>query len=283
LRRSFSVKADGAGGFSDFIHGVTLAADFDNSVIASDDLAYFIPAAKSWKKTIRIDGQVSGSVDRLYADKLQVRLGNNTIINGNVSVIGLPDINKTLLNIEAKEFSTTFQDAVSFFPELARVKNPNVRALKYLKFRGTFTGFVNDFVSYGTIQTALGSLTTDINMKLPKNGEAVYSGSLSTDGFQLGRLINNNDLGVVDFHGDIKGRSFDWNKMSLNIDGLIHRIRYGDYTYRNIRGKGIVSKRQLNGKFTVNDPNADLEINGLIDFSKSIRYLMLRHRSAGPT
>jgi hypothetical protein len=270
LRRSFSLKADGTGGFSNFLHGVTLNADFDNSVISSDDLAFFIPDAKRWKKTIRIDGQVSGPVDRLTGDQLLVRLGNNTIISGNISVIGLPDVNKTLLNIEAKEFSTTFQDAVSFFPELARVKNPDVRALSYLKFKGTFTGFVNDFVSYGTIQTALGTLTTDINMKLPKGGEAVYSGSLSTDGFQLGRLINNRDLGVVDFHGDIKGRSFDWNKMSLNIDGLVHRIRYRDYTYQNIRGKGIVSKQQLNGKFTVNDPNADLEINGLVDFSKAV-------------
>ncbi len=270
LRRSFVLTADGPGGFGDFVRGVTLDADFDNSVISSDDLAYFIPDAKGWKKTIRINGNVSGPVERLNADNLLVRLGNNTVISGNVSVIGLPDISKTLLNIEAKEFSTTFQDAVSFFPQLARVRNPNVRALSYLKFQGNFTGFVNDFVSSGTIQTALGTLKTDLNLKLPKNGEAVYHGSLKTGGFQLGRLINNADLGIVDFEGEIKGHSFDWNKMSLNINGLVRRIRYQDYTYQNIRGNGVVSKKQLNGNFKVEDPNADLEINGLIDFSGNI-------------
>jgi hypothetical protein len=270
LRRSFSLKAEGSKGFSDFIHGVTMDADFANSTISSDDLAYFIPSARNWNKDIRIDGKVNGSVDRLNGEDLQVRLGKNTLINGNVSVVGLPDINKTLLNIEAKELSTSFADAVSFFPELGRLRSPNVRALSYLRFKGTFTGFVNDFVSYGTIQTALGTLTTDINMKLPKGGEAVYSGSISTDGFQLGRFINNKDLGIVDFHGDIKGRSFDWNKINLNIDGIIHRIRYGNYTYQNIKGRGTVTKQQLNGDFTVNDPNADLHLNGLIDFSKRV-------------
>lgn len=270
LRKAFAMRAEGPKGFSSFVHGVALDANFDQSTISSDDLAFFIPDAKTWKKTIRINGHVSGPVDRLSADNLLVRMGNNTVINGNISVIGLPDINKTLLNVEAKELSTSFADVISFFPELGHVSNPNVRALSYLKFKGTFTGFVNDFVSYGTIQTALGTLTTDVNMKLPKNGEAVYSGSISTDGFQLGRFINNSDLGIVDFHGDIKGRSFDWNKINLNIDGIIHRIRYGDYTYQNIKGKGTVSKQQLNGDFTVNDPNADLHLNGLIDFSKKV-------------
>src|SRR5205085_11964659 len=127
---------------------------------------------------------------------------------------------------------------ITFFPALRNITSPNVRALSYLRFKGSFTGFVNDFVSYGTIQTALGTLTTDINMKLPKGGEAVYSGTLETDGFQLGTLINDNKLGIVDFHGDIKGRSFDWNKINLNIDGIIHRIYYDGYTYQNIKGKG---------------------------------------------
>lgn len=270
LRKSFALKAEGRGGFADFLHGVTMNADFDNSVISSDDLAYFIPSAKGWKKTIQINGKVEGAVDRLNADNLLVKLGNNTVVNGNVSVVGLPDINKTLLNIEAKDFHTTYHDAVSFFPGLARQKGLNVRALSYLKFKGTFTGFVSDFVSYGTIQTALGTLTTDINMKLPANGDAVYSGSVSTDGFQLGTLINNRDLGVVDFHGDVKGRSFDFNRINLNIDGIVHRIYYGGYTYQNIRGKGTVSKQQLNGDFTVKDPNADIHLNGLIDFSKKL-------------
>ncbi|WP_162944702.1 translocation/assembly module TamB domain-containing protein [Flavisolibacter nicotianae] len=270
LHRSFSLRAEGPKGFSDFLHSVTMDADFADATISSDDLAYFIPSARNWNKDIRIEGKVNGAVDRLNADDLLVRLGKNTVINGNVSVVGLPDINKTLLNVEAKELSTTYDDAVSFFPELGRLKNPNARALRYLRFKGTFTGFVNDFVSYGTIQTALGTLTTDINMKLPKGGEAVYSGSVSTDGFQLGTLINNKDLGIVDFHGNVKGRSFDWNKISLDIDGIVHRIRYGGYTYQNIKGKGTIKKQQLNGDFTINDPNADLHLNGLIDFSKRI-------------
>jgi hypothetical protein len=270
LSNYFSLRFPSTKSLGDFVHAVSMEARFKNAAISSDDLAYFIPDARNWKKGIKINGEVGGTVDGLASKDLQIWLGNNTYINGNVSVVGLPDINKTLLNIEAKELRTTYQDAVGFFPELAKVSTPNVRALSYLRFRGTFTGFINDFVSYGTIQTALGTLTTDLNMKLPKGGEPVYSGTLNTAGFQLGRFINNDKLGIVSFDGSVKGRSFDFNRISLNIDGTIDKFHWDNYTYQNIKGKGIFSKRQFNGDLVMNDPNADLHISGLVDFSKDI-------------
>ncbi|MDB5208579.1 MAG: hypothetical protein JWR72_3654, partial [Flavisolibacter sp.] len=270
LADHFAMHFESTKSLADFVHAVTMNANFNQASISSDDLAFFIPDAKTWKKNIKINGLVEGTIDGLASDNLELWLGRSTYINGNISVVGLPNINKTLLNIEAKALRTTYNDAVAFFPALARLKTPNVKALSYLNFKGSFTGFVNDFVSYGTIQTALGTLTTDINMKLPKSGEPVYSGTVSTEGFQLGTLINNKQLGIVDFHGSVKGRSFDWNKINVNIDGIIHRIKWDNYTYQNIKGKGAISKQLFNGDFTIKDPNADLHLNGLIDFSKDL-------------
>jgi hypothetical protein len=107
-------------------------------------------------------------------------------------------------------------------------------------------------------------------MKLPKSGEPVYSGTISTAGFQLGTLLNNKQLGLVDFDGSVKGHSFDWNKINVDIDGVVRRIRWDNYTYHNVKGKGAISKQLFNGDFTIKDPNADLHLNGLIDFSKGI-------------
>ena len=270
LSDRFSLRFPSTKSLGDFVHAVTMEANFKNASISSDDLAYFIPDARDWKKAIRINGLVEGTVDALASENLELWLGNNTYVSGDVSIIGLPDISKTLLNIEARDLRTTYADAVSFFPALARVTNPNIRALDYLRFQGSFTGFVNDFVSYGTIQTALGTVTTDINMKLPKSGEPVYSGSIQTNGFQLGELINEPRLGIVDFRGDIKGRSFDLNRINVDMDGTIDRVHWDGYTYQNIRGKGVVNKQKFVGDFAINDPNADLQISGLIDFSKDV-------------
>ena len=270
LRNHFAMRYNSIGDMSDFLHAVTMEANFDQSTISSDDIAFFAPTLKTWNKNIKIDGKVRGTVDGLSSEDLEVWAGNNTYVRGAVSLVGLPNINETLINIEAEELRTTYSDAVSFIPAIRGITTPNLNKLTYLRFKGTYTGFVNDFVTYGTIQTNLGTLQTDLNMKFPKNGEPAYTGKLSTNGFQLGAFINSPHLGLVDFHGTVKGKGFKWQTLDMNIDGTVPRIQYGNYTYRNITAKGNLTNRLFNGDFLMKDPNANMHLKGLVDLTGSI-------------
>ena len=62
----------------------------------------------------------------------------------------------------------------------------DISELDYLKFRGNFTGFLSDFVTYGTLETKLGTIVTDLNMKLPEDRLSSYSGNIKTSNFLLG-------------------------------------------------------------------------------------------------
>ncbi|MFL5788772.1 MAG: translocation/assembly module TamB domain-containing protein [Flavisolibacter sp.] len=266
----YSMKYADISSMDNFIHAVTMEANFTKASISSDDIAFFAPEVKSWKKEIKIDGRVKGTVDALSAPNLTVWAGSNTFIRGSLSLVGLPKINETLINIEAKELNTTYSDAVQFIPSIRNINKPDLSKLRYIKFTGTYTGFINDFVTFGTLQTNLGTLVTDLNMKFPSNDIPVYSGTISTAGFQLGKFIDAPDLGLVDFHGKINGRGFKWSTLNMNIDGIIHHIQYGNYTYQNITAKGKLSNQQFNGDFLIKDPNADLHMTGLIDLKESI-------------
>lgn len=259
-------------GMNNFVHDVLLEADFSKAALSSDDIAFFAPETKSWNRLIQVNGNVKGTVDALNAQDLEVWAGNKTYLNGNVSVVGLPDIDETLFNVEAKELKTTYADAVNFVPELRQVTTPNLRQLQYLRFKGTYTGFLNDFVTFGTLQTALGSLTTDLNMKLPKKGQPLYSGKLTTTGFQLGKFLNSDELGIVDFKGKINGRGFDWETLDVKVNGTMPRFELGDYVYRNISTDGVLSNRKFNGHFVMNDPNASVNLAGLIDFTGKVPF-----------
>lgn len=254
-------------GMKDFNHTVMMETNFSKASLASDDIAFFAPATKDWNRVISLNGKVKGTVDALNAKDLEIWAGDKTYVNGNMSIVGLPNIDETLFNIEARDLRTTYADAVNFVPALRNVTTPNLRKLQYLHFQGTYTGFINNFVSYGTIQTALGSLNTDLNMQFPKKGEPVYSGRLSTNGFQLGQFLNSEQLGIVAFNGAIKGNGFNWKTLDMNIDGTIHRFGFGDYVYQNITAKGTLSNRKFNGDFVIKDPNIDLALKGLIDFT----------------
>ncbi|MER3470710.1 MAG: hypothetical protein C4330_05085 [Chitinophagaceae bacterium] len=269
LRNYFAMRFDSLGSLNDIEHAVKMDANFVNSEIASNDVALFAPYLKTWHRKFGLNGKIKGTVDDLSGKAVTIQSGS-TFFNGDFNIIGLPNINKSYINATASDLHTTYTDLSRMFPDIRKVTMPDFKRISYLHFHGTFTGFLNDFVTYGTIQTNLGTLVTDLNMKLPKGGLPAYSGSLTTKNFQLGRFFNNPDLGTVSFNGDVKGRGFTNSQLDLTLNGKVQKIQYNGYTYQNITAKGKISKNLLNGDFTMNDPNAAVHLTGLIDLSKAL-------------
>ncbi|GAB4092180.1 translocation/assembly module TamB domain-containing protein [Flaviaesturariibacter terrae] len=265
LRDYFAMHFASFDDMGDFVDKVRMDGHFAESYITSDDIAIFAPELKSWKRSFRVSGHIKGLVDDFSGEGADLRSGQ-TSLRGNFSVQGLTNPNNAFLNVEARDLVTSYNDAVTFIPALRTVTMPNLRKLGTIRFTGTYTGFFQDFVTYGTLHTALGSLRTDLNMKLPSHGVPVYSGSISTASFNLGQFFNNSDLGVVDFHGNIKGRGFTRSQLDMDLNGSIHRFQFRGYTYRNITAKGHLNSNSFNGDFAINDPSVEATINGLITF-----------------
>ncbi|WP_148661265.1 translocation/assembly module TamB domain-containing protein [Flavisolibacter tropicus] len=267
----FAMKFSDIGDMNDFIHAVTMNANFKNASVASDDIAYFAPQVKDWNKIFQLDGKAKGTVDALSGEHVNIRAGFSTALQGDFSLVGLPNIYETLITVKADELRTNYADAVTFIPALRDIRAPDLSKLGAIRFQGTYTGFINDFVTYGTIQTALGTVVSDLNMKLPQGSTPpVYSGSLNTSGFQLGQFLHNTDLGIVAFKGDVKGKGFDWKTLDMTVNGTVNKIQVQDYTYQNITAKGRLFKQTFSGDFAINDPNAQAKGNGMIDFSTSV-------------
>ncbi len=267
IRNYFRMSYDDMSSMNDFVHKVKMQAHFDDSEIDSDDIAFFAPGMQSWKKNIRLKGAVRGTVDDLVGKDLIIQAGNNTLLNGDISMTGLPDISQTFIDFKANDFRTTYDDAAAFVPAIRNVTTPNLRRLQYIRFNGSFTGFIRDFVTFGTIQTNLGIVKSDLNMKLPAGQQPVYSGTISTGYFKLGDFIGNSKIGAVALSGSLKGQGFDEKNRQANIDGKILFADYNGYRYDNIALKGKLDKKRFEGAASIKDEEADLTLNGLIDFN----------------
>lgn len=270
IRDYYRMSFDDFSDMGDYIHAVNMQASFVNSEIDSDDIAYFAPALGDWNKNIVLNGSVRGTVDDLVGKGLEVKAGENTYLNGDVSLTGLPAINQTFIDFRANEFRTTYASAVTIVPAIGRVQSPDLRKLGYLRFKGSFTGFIRDFVTFGTIQTNLGNVQTDLNMKLPQGKAPVYSGTLGTEYFRLGEFLNDEQIGAVALKGTVKGRGFSMSERNAEVDGNILFAEYNGYRYNNIQMKGKLDKRLFEGDASINDPEISLALNGLIDFNQEV-------------
>jgi hypothetical protein len=253
-----------------FLHKITLEGRFINSELNSDDLAFFAPELASMKRVFQIKGNAKGTIDNLTADKMQIRT-NNSFLDGNISLKGLPDIKNTFIDFEANDLQTTYADLYGIIPSLKDITEPNLNRLGTISYKGNYTGFINDFVAFGTIKTSLGTVTGDLNLKLPENKPAIYSGKISTQGFRLGDFLNNTDLGAITFSGKVKGSGFNTKNLDANFDGDIRSIEYAGYNYQNIIIKGDFKKKLFHGEASTNDPNLAIQsLKGTINFNEKI-------------
>lgn len=273
IRSFYSMSYNDFSDFGDYISKIKMAAIFEDSYIDSDDIAYFAPKLGSWKKKISLNGKVRGTVDDMVGKDMLVEAGSSTLFSGDISLTGLPDINRTFIDFHANDFRTTYGDAVTIIPAIRKVTSPDLRKLQYVNFKGNFTGFIRDFVTFGTIQTNLGTLVSDLNMKLPAGQEPVYSGNIATDNFKLGYFLDDKTLGDVALKAVIKGRGFNEKVRMVNFDGTIQYADFNGYRYHNIVVDGMLDKQMFEGTASIKDENADMRLNGIIDFnSKAPRF-----------
>ena len=250
--------------FANFTQAVTLEANFTNSDISSDDLGFFAPELKKWKRNFSINGNVTGTIDNLSGRGMLIRSGNS-YFDGDVAVKGLPyDV---YLNLTSHELRTNYTELSTIIPSLRTVTSPNLSALGNIHFTGNFTGFLKDFVTYGTLTTDLGTLVTDLHMQFPENNASLYSGKVTTNNFKLGRFIGDDQLGNISFNGNIAGKGFNAQNVDVTLDGNIRQVEFNNYNYQNIIAKGNFKNKVFKGDVSIDDPNVKIDgLNGTIDF-----------------
>ncbi|MHB1922033.1 MAG: AsmA family protein, partial [Chitinophagaceae bacterium] len=269
LKNYFRMKFAHFSDMNDFLNKVSLKANFQHSEVSSDDIAFFDPAMADWKMLFKIKGLVQGPISNLAATGMDIQSGGATRLQGRINMRGLPNINETFIEFHADNLYTSARDLKKFIPSLKKDTQINLAALTQINFKGSFTGFIHDFVAHGNFTTNLGTLQSDINMKtgIHKGETPVYSGNISAGNFDLGTLFKAPYLGKTTFVSRLDGKGFSFNTLKANLNASIANISINGYSYQNIKTNGQFDKKLFTGILLLQDPNASLSFNGSIDFN----------------
>lgn len=252
-----------------FTDSVTIALDLVNSVASLRDLNFFADALQNKKDSFVFrSATVRGKVSSLRIRDLDLYFGALSHVEGNVELQGLPNIEETFMSMRFKDVYTNGREVERMFPEAGPMP-PEVRRMGNIKVRGNFTGFINDFVAYAKIESDVGEVNSDINLKMADRPEqSVYKGRLQTKAFNLGKLLANDQLGLVTINkATVDGKGFTVESMKAQADAVIERFDFNKYPYANIKINGGANARLFNGTLSIDDPNAKLNFNGKMDYN----------------
>jgi len=252
-----------------FIDSVKLTTNLIDSKVSFKDIHYFAPTLLDSTEVVSLSGKSTGTIADLHVRDIDIAYGRNTRVRGKGEMKGLPDINETFIDVRASEAQTDRAELMKLFPEASLPQQVDVFGI--VSAKGSYTGFIYDFVSNASFKTALGNATSDLNLKIPMGGDTTqpsYSGKISLMDFNLGTLLGQKVVGTTTLDAEIKGRSFDLNKIQATLKADISHFDLNSYSYKNINVNGQVAKKFFNGSLNINDSNLQLAFLGSVDYAK---------------
>lgn len=268
LKTNLSAECENLMDFKNFANNVYVNGKIKEFKIDKNDIALFVPKAKKYLVDANLKGDLRGTFGNIKTENLKINIGNNTILEGSGSIKGLPTINQTLLDIKVDRLNTNSTELKKLlgFTKLPKELNQ----LGKINFKGTFFGFINDFVAAGTLKTDIGSIITDLKIGFGKDpNNAKYSGIIQAVELNLGRLLKTKSVGTLSANLKLEGSGFTFDNVNSKISGSINRLDLNNYRFKDIMVDGTLNKKLFNGKLAIDDECLELDFLGKVDFNNS--------------
>ncbi|MDT0677350.1 translocation/assembly module TamB domain-containing protein [Autumnicola musiva] len=259
--------------FSDFENKVQLNAAFRESTISSTDLQVFFDGFGTGE-LINFNTQMTGTLNDFYLENLELEGMDRSAVYGNLEVQGAfsQEAEDFQISGNFEEFNSNYYDLVNLLPGPLQGNLPeNIRDFGSIRMSGEAVLTANSLVADILINTQLGFADADFVLRhFDNSNAATYKGKLIFKDFNVGRLVDNENLGKTSFNLDVDGKGFQKENINAQLRGAISKINFNNYTYKNIRIIGNLRNPVFNGNLVSNDPNLKMEFNGLVDVSEDI-------------
>ncbi|MFM2290584.1 MAG: hypothetical protein RIS29_397 [Bacteroidota bacterium] len=271
---NIALRYDSIADFKRFVDKVKLSLPLISSRISPSDLATFVPQLRNVKGEVRLKALLNGRVSSLHMQKMELKYNKSLLFKADLDVNGLPELADAFVYGKINDLvlqPMDFQDVLSKMSQKPVVFPQELARLGTLKYKGNITGFLTDLVAYGNLNTALGSISTDLLVKLENQfHDLAYNGTVQTTNFQLGKLLNNPKLGKIAFKVNSKGTRKDKMPVQGVITANVGELQFNNYTYRDINFDGKFDGRGFNGKAGVEDENIHARFNGIVDLTQKL-------------
>src|SRR3546814_462697 len=248
---------------------LSVEADLPDCRISYADLLLLAPFLTAYepfrstrKGTIRIDGRAHGTLDDLVIEQLDISTLEQTRLLARGHLKGLPDMEKAWFEVELDELSSGNLD-------LSRLAGTDmipssVQIPPSFSLEGTFKGSMNQFAGKVFLRSTYGNMSAEGGMSPGKGeGREQYAATVSTSGFDLGRLLKQEDtLGRVSFQANVEGKGTTLETADARVDGMLEELTYNGYTYRGLELKGSIRDEQVTARANMQDPNIRFTLNG---------------------
>lgn len=255
---------------------LVLNLELDDVSINNADILYFNPQLtkqeffRDTTNITAISGIINGRVNNLKGEKIMIKTGDETLLETDFIISGLPDAATAYFNFPDLKLHTTKQDIAMM---LGSAIPESIELPENLELKLAFEGTMKSFESTLGLGSSFGS--ADLIATIDKNEN--FTGNVSMNGFDLGRLLKDTAMyGPVTLTAEAAGHGLDSNKINAKIHAEVSEIYLNKYAYHNLLIDGNINGQAFEGKVNLNDENAIFGLEGLVNINPGQEHYKFR-------
>jgi len=276
IEADLMLKYQSLASLADTLEDLYLQVEMKRLSISNLDILYFSPllAKQSFFKKNQTNttasGSIIGTLNNLKGKKLVVDAGSNTSLKTDFSIKGLPDYKTAVFHFPNLNLVSSQKDiAMMAGPSLPQ----NMELPEKIALLIDFKGQMKSFKTTVGLKSSFGSadLIASIDSK------ERFSSKVSFNKFDLGRLLKNREMyGPATLTAEAKGQGLDLKTIQAKIKAEVSEIYLNRYNYHNLTINGQIAGREFLGKINLNDSNAVIEFDGLVNMNPNQEYYKFR-------
>lgn len=210
------------------------------------------------------DGEVEGNLDTIQIKGLLLKAMDHTTLEASGSIRGTSHPRTMGFDVALNKFETNDTDLKNLLPD--SLLPAGIALPAWVTLAGDFTGTSDKPATRSVLESEFGSIEIQASLDLDTvSTPGGYKGHLKVNHFNLGKLLQRPDMGMLDLEGEVEGKGFTMEDLDLKADVTVHEFEFRKYNYRDLFIDGRFDRTAFTGKAAIHDPNLAFELDGHLD------------------
>jgi hypothetical protein len=263
----FNIQFSSLNALIDSLEFINMDLDLRNLSFTNSDLLYFNPELISqpfFKNKLSIttaSGKVNGALNDLKAKNLSIKTGTNTILETDFHIKGLPGYETAFYDFPNLKFVSGKNDLVTLAgPYLPK----SIDIPENIRLEMAFKGKIKEFATTANATSSFGAANLIATIDPAEN----FSGKVTMSNLDIGHFLKDTVMyGPVSLTAEAAGKGLDMNTIQAKIKANVAELSLNKYTYHKLTVDGTVDGKQFEGKAKLDDENAAIDFDGLVNLN----------------
>ena len=244
---------------------VKISANIENSKIGFSDILNLVPTLRNTapfnkypNAILSVNTNVKGSVNDLLIQNLKVSGLDQLRIAASGRVKNAMDPDNLYYDLKITELSSSAKTIYNLVPK--NTIPSNITLPSNFSIKGTAKGSTKVVNANLNLYSTLGNAAVIAKVDMRRKNHELYDVKANLQNLQIGKIIQNKDLGAITAKISAKGESFDFKNANADIKGDVQSAVYNGYRYQNMNLVGKINRGAYNIILNSKDPNANLQL-----------------------